>query len=212
MEIVFLGVDIAGASNTWVCGITPDGNGLKIVFTPAKLSLVEIVHYAEHNNVIAVAIDAQLTSSISEENGFRSSDLELRDLLPSANKVWVASQNSMMAVPIRGRQLAEALSPIVGTIIETHPRSCLFFSNNDIPEAVQNYKRDNGENHRETLLQRWVQRFDIKGNLHIISDGALDSLVCATIAYLFHRKTYELQKLNHNSAYKTGWGPFYVLK
>ncbi|NLI13991.1 DUF429 domain-containing protein [Pelotomaculum propionicicum] len=211
MDTIYLGVDIAGATNTWVGGVCPMANGLNISFPPKKQSLADIVRYAEQNNVVAVAIDAQLTSSINDENGFRSSDLQLRGLLPPKFKVWVASQNSMMAVPIRGRQLAEALSPCVGTIIETHPRSCLHFANPDIPEVVQNYKKDDGEIYRRTLWERWIKLFNINGDISEISDGALDSIVCATVAYLFHQEPSRLLKLQYSEHNKTGRGPFYVL-
>ena len=43
-------------------------------------------------------------------------------------------------------------------------------------------------------------------------DGALDALVCATIAYLFHFKPDELYFLRHKNVNKSGSGPFYVIK
>ena len=42
-------------------------------------------------------------------------------------------------------------------------------------------------------------------------DGALDALVCATVAYLFHHEPATLLRLRHEVAGKTGRGPFYVL-
>lgn len=212
MEAIFLGVDIAGASNTWVCGLCPVQDHLEILLPPSKQSLAKIIQYCENNNVVSVAIDAQLTGSVSDENGFRSSDMQLRELLPPEFRVWVASQNSMMAVPVRGRQLAEALSPIVGTIIETHPRSCLYFNDPQKTDAVRYYKSVNGNLYLRSLWNRWTERFSIHGNIQKVTDGAVDSLVCATIAYLFHREPEKLLKLHHDSPYKTGRGPFCILR
>ena len=45
----------------------------------------------------------------------------------------------------------------------------------------------------------------------VSDDGALDSLVCATVAYLFHHAPAALYKLRHRVPHKTGRGPFYVL-
>lgn len=212
MNEIFLGIDIAGASNTWVCGLSLQADRLVIQLPPEKKALAGIVQYAEDNHVLAAAIDAPITSAVSDENGFRSSDRQLRGLLPPKFRLWVASQNSLMAVPLRGRQLAEALAPTVGTIIETHPRACLYFAYPEEKEALQRYKDTGGELHRRTLWNRWRERFSIAGDLPETSDGALDAAVCATIALLFHRQPHQLIKLKHNAPFKTGIGPFYVLK
>ncbi len=87
---------------------------------------------------LGVAIDAQLTWAAADERGFRSSDLQLRDLVPDSS--WVASQNSLMAVPVRGRQVAELVAPWVGTIIETHPRACLYLWRPDLLPQIRTYK------------------------------------------------------------------------
>jgi len=39
MEVIYLGVDIAGASNTWACGLSPSEEGLSICLSPAKQTL-----------------------------------------------------------------------------------------------------------------------------------------------------------------------------
>ncbi len=57
--------------------------------------LAEIVGYCEENVVMAAAIDAQLTIVLSEENGYRTSDIKLRELLPPDCRTWVASFNSL---------------------------------------------------------------------------------------------------------------------
>lgn len=210
IEPIFLGVDIAGADNTWVCGLSSNKEGLIMHLPPLKKSLADIIQYAVHNNVVAVAIDAQLTSSISDENGFRSSNMQLRKLLTPKYQNWVASQNSMMAVPVRGRQLAEALSPLVGTIIETHPRACLLLANPENEVAVQDYKKPDGLDAICFLWGWWTKKFYIKGDLPKPTDGALDSMVCATIAYLYHRCPEKLFKLHHDAPGKMGRGPFLI--
>ena len=92
---------------------------------------------------------------------------------------WVQSQNSLRAVPVRGRQLAEALSPIVGTIIETHPRACLaFVAPDELRDAVDRYKQNGKGEHCQRLWQYWCGRFRIGGNVPATTDGALDALVC----------------------------------
>jgi len=216
MEPIFLGVDVAGASNTWVCGLAPAEGGLTLILPPAVQTLEAIVRYTEEEPVVAVAIDAPLTSAISDENGFRASDKELRKLLPVEFRAWVASQNSLMAVPLRGRQLADALAPTVGTILETHPRACLFFAARDLMEPLRKYKKDEAASaalYQRILWDHWVTQFRIGGEQSPqLSDGALDALVCATIAALFHRQPHTLRKLCHDAAGKTGRGPFYVLE
>lgn len=215
VQLQYLGVDIAGDRNTWMCALTMSDDGLNIAQQPIRASLKEIIEYTEENPVVSAAIDAQLTWAISDKNGFRGSDNELRDLLPKDCRNWVASQNSLMAVPVRGRQLAECLSPIVGTIIETHPRACLFFANESLIESVKLYKNKkvNCQEHITRLWQSWIRQFGIKDTLEMsaITDDALDSLVCATIAYLFHHSPHQLTRLSHSATDKRGRGPFFVL-
>ena len=81
MNPLYLGVDIAGAKNTWMVALSPEKDGLVVVDGPRKASLVTAVDYCEENNVVAATIDAQLTAALSEENGLRRSDMELRDML-----------------------------------------------------------------------------------------------------------------------------------
>lgn len=129
-----------------------------------------------------------------------------------------------MAVPVRGRLLADHLSPTVGTLIETHPRASLLFGlahvEGDVSAAIRNYKTKSGdtraqaaarEPHVRLLWRHWSERFGITHHGPVQTDGELDSLVCATVAYLFHHGTSELRKLRHDAAGKTGRGPFYVV-
>ncbi len=101
---------------------------------------------------MAAAIDAQLTIVLSEENGYRTSDMELRELLPPDCRTWVASFNSLTAVPVWGRLLAEHLSPVVGTLLETHPRVSLLFALGERAGAlVRGYKRGDEAGRRERV-------------------------------------------------------------
>lgn len=213
MQPHYLGVDIAGAQSTWMCALTPSGGKLTITQQPIQASLKQIIQYAEEYPVVATAIDAQLTWAISDERGFRPSDLELRDILPKQCVKWVASQNSLMAVPVRGRQLAEYLSPVVGTIIETHPRVCLYFADNSLLASVMLYKSNDGATHTEKLWRFWIKRFHIDAKTPMtITHDALDSMVCATVAYLYHHLPEQLKRLSYVAEDKRGRGPFVVIE
>ena len=221
---VYLGVDIAGASNTWVSALARGDDGLAVVHGPSLASLEAIVGYCEANDVVAVTIDAQLTMALSDENGLRTSDRLLRRLLPPDCQDWVMSFNSLTAVPIRGRLLADHLSPIVGTMLETHPRASLCFGlghvEDKISSAIREYKRKPNDTQRQTetrsrytreLWRHWASRFNVARNSPVEHDGALDSLACATVAYQFHHAPETLRKLRHGTPEQTGRGPFYVL-
>ncbi|MFC1914775.1 DUF429 domain-containing protein [Chloroflexota bacterium] len=197
-----------------MCSLRPSGDKLAMAQQPIRASLKQIIQYAEEYPVASIAIDAQLTWTTSDEKGFRASDYELRRLLPNDCRNWVASQNSLAAVPVRGRQLAECLSPTVGTIIETHPRACLLFAHKSLIKAVKSYKKTNAQAHRKKLWEAWANQFGIDIALMEadITDDALDSLVCATIAYLFHHSPQQLEQLPYSTADKRGRGPFVILQ
>ena len=61
MNPQYLGIDIGGAKNTWMCALKSNGSKLYIAQQPTPTSLEQIVQYAEEHLVVAVAIDAQLT-------------------------------------------------------------------------------------------------------------------------------------------------------
>ena len=217
---VYLGVDVAGASNTWVSALSAGGGGLTVVHGPRLASLKDIVGYCAESNVVAVVIDAQLAIALSDENGFRASDTYLKKMLPEDCQDWVMSFNSLMAVPVRGRLLADHLSPTVGTLLETHPRASLLFGLGHVEEeihtAIRKYKSSKVEAnvrraHTKTLWQHWSEQFGIVHHEPVRDDGALDSLVCATVAHQFHYAPAALYKLRHEVPEKTGRGPFYVL-
>lgn len=210
----FLGIDVAGAQNTWIALLSCDEeDNLRLVEPPQKATLREIKALADDSHVMAAVVDAQLTASIDDETGFRSSDRELRAMLPDGCKNWVASINSLMAVPVRGQLIAAALGTAVGTVIETHPRACLYFASaaEQLRDACRAYKSDSPES-IERLWHEWHSRFDIAYDDIPRSDGALDAVVCATIGWLFHRHPRRLRKLGHDQPDRVGRGPFYVLE
>ena len=223
MTPIYLGVDIAGARNTWMCALASAEGHLRIVHDPESVTLEYIVAYCETEDVLAVSIDAQLSIALSEENGFRTSDLELRDMLPDNCQVWVASFNSLMAVPVRGRLLADNLSPVVGTLIETHPRASLYFAlGPGALHATRQYKKKHNKENDEQkaargralvdLWEQWCDCYRIESPYIPVDDGALDALVCATVAHQFHHAPEQLYKLRHDVPAKTGDGPFYVIR
>ena len=214
MSPVFVGVDIAGGENTWLACMVRDGERVMLEQQPWRATLGQINDLAEQRDVVAVAIDAQLSIALSDENGFRSSDMELRALLPADCRTWVASFNSLMAVPIRARLRSEALSPSVGTILETHPRACLYFGTSPaLDEAVRLYKKGTSTaQHVQSLWQSWSRKFGVQGDLGHPTDGALDAAVCATVAYLAHHRPQDLSRLRHTAMGKSGRGPFYVIR
>ena len=215
MNLIYLGIDVAGKDNTWAAGLSPKNDGLEMIVQPHRANLKGILTFCEENNVVAVAIDAQLTDALSDESGFRTSDHELRKLLPPDCKNWVASINSLMAVPVRGKLLAKALSPIVGTLLETHPRACLMLGlDKSLGMAVRNYKvgDSSSKEHMIKLNQNWCKRYHISTHAEKLQhDDELDSIVCATVAYLYHHAPGKLLKLKHEAENKTGRGPFYVI-
>ena len=214
VDVIYLGVDVAGASNTWIAGLSATDGVLRATLEPRLASLEGIVDYCREHHVQAVAIDAQLAICLSAENGFRAADMRLRELLGDCRN-WVVSFNGLMAVPIRGRMLSEALAPLVGTILETHPRACLHLGLGEmVGTAVRCYKNKKepavAQERVSTLWQAWSGRFAIQCPVPPENDGALDALVCATVAYLYHHAPERLLKLEHTEADIRGRGPFYV--
>jgi predicted nuclease with RNAse H fold len=213
MNSIYLGVDVAGKGNTWVAGLSLEHSSLVVTIAPHLCSLCQVAQICNQRDVVAVAIDAQLTMSLSEEDGFRASDEELRKRLPSGCRNWVASINSLRAVPIRGWLLGDSLGSIVGTLLETHPRASLHFAlGKTAGKAIHSYKKvPDAEKHTSELWQRWSNRFGITSDAPVRNDGELDSLVCATVAYLYHREPQMLLKLKYEVPHIRGRGPFYVV-
>lgn len=218
MNPIYFGVDIAGASNTWVCALAAEGEGLRLLRPPHTTTLERIVAYCAEEPVVAAAIDAQLSIGLSDENGFRASDRQLRALLPANCRTWVASFNSLMAVPVRGRLLAGYLAPLVGSLLETHPRASLLFGlGPDVLEDVRLYKSGPaGAAAAGRLWKRWCTRYHIRTDGYptegVCTDGALDALACATVAHLFHHAQVQLLRLGPDAPGAQGRGPFYVVQ
>ncbi len=213
MDAVYVGVDVAGARNTWVAGLAEREEGLEVVWAPQLCSLEGIVATCKEKSVVAAAIDGHLTMSLTAETGFRASDRQLRGLLPRDCRNWVSSLNSLMAVPVRGQLLAQHLAPLVGTVLETHPRASLLFALGEGVEGAARAYKDGGEAGTRaiaTLWKGWAARFGISVREAPRTDGALDALVCATTAYVYHRDPGALLRLQEEDSVR-GWGPFYVM-
>ena len=209
MKPHFVGVDIAGAENTWVAALAPFAQGLAISLVPKQATPAGILELLDAKEATAVAIDGQLSLAFSDANGFRSSDRELRELLPPECRVWVASANSLMAVPLRARLLADAVAPLVGTILETHPRASLYLGlGPEFLPDLKEYKRSPQAAARLSI--GWSAAFGIVGGYVAPSDGALDALVCATVAFCFHGAPDRLRYLRHSANDRQGRGPFVV--
>ena len=210
MQPLFVGVDIAGGENTWAAGLIPSSSGLAVAFGPKQASPNQLLEILTTQPATGIAIDGQLSLAFSDANGFRSSDVELRALLPPDCRTWVASANSLMAVPLRAGLLADRIAPVVGTVLETHPRASLYL---ELGQAylsdIKEYKRSPEALRR--LLAAWTERFGLHGGVTAATDDALDALVCATVAYAFHAAPHRLRYLKHDAADRRGTGPFVVL-
>lgn len=222
----YVGVDVGGQSNTWAATITED-RGKIVRVQVGKTTLQAVVDKCQSEDVMALAIDAPLTFSMSRENGFRLSDDHLKKLLPMGFQARVMSPASMMAVPLRGTALATAASPFVGTIIETHPTACLLlaFTEGSVQEAVKGYKRSRRENEDKTdydaalsahcrfLWTRWTEHFQLPVELPAkMSGDPVDAVITATVAWLYHRAPERLQRLAPGQNDEVGRGPFWVVK
>ena len=222
----YLGVDVGGAANTWMAAIVT-GNHRAVELQVGKTTLQKIVVDCQRGDTMALAIDAQLTFSISRETGFRSSDDHLKKLLHADFRHRVASCNSLMAVPLRGTALAAAVSPFVGTVIETHPTACLLLAlqSEDAEDAVQGYKRGKREGEKRSayvaecsadsqfLWEQWTTHFRLPVTPpEEMSDGAVDAVVTATIAWFYHRFPERLCKLAPGGSDEVGRGPFWVVR
>jgi hypothetical protein len=58
MPLEFLGVDVAGSTNTWVASLTLCGGRPRVALPPRRMTLAEIREYCDNHDVLAVAIDA----------------------------------------------------------------------------------------------------------------------------------------------------------
>lgn len=147
-----VGVDIAGAKNTWMAVIDLDSQANEFDEEYPKMqTLEEIVVYCldPKNDVKNIVIDAPLSYAIDEENGMRDCELLLREALfcNGYKREYVASSNSLQGVAIRGYRLAEELRQrgFNGDILEIIPRYCLAqfataSGNSQLIQAIKSYK------------------------------------------------------------------------
>jgi len=191
-------------------------------------SLTEIWKFVRRQRVLAVALDAPLSFSFKDQRGWRPADRILRDVLRQSggDPGWVMSYHALMGLPIRALLLAEALSPLVGTILETHPRAGLFLSLPELREEIQKYKSrrsSRGEKARSCrLLWEALGKIAVAlgkrsglvsatGGLFPAppepSDGLVDALACALTAAAYHLFPENLLFLPPS---RRGFGPFVV--
>ena len=212
----FLGIDIAGAENSWVCELVWEEDKKRICWLkpPYKIeALSEIVNLIKNKDFICCAIDAPLSFS-PQTKKWRWADIELRCLLEKDIKNWVQSPNSMQAVPLRAQQLASLMLPYVGAIIETHPRSSLFFMLTEKSESLKKYKSSfkylrQLTNKVFTYVPQLLNIDFAISPKEIKTDGALDALICALIAFLYIKRYHLLYKLSLGEEVY-GFGPFYI--
>lgn len=226
MNSLYFGIDVAGAKNTWLCILYENNGKLFLNQLPQKQKLIEIIREVKHNNdslIKAACIDAQLTWSImnddSSDTGFRESEKYLKELIPKMYQFNIASQNSLMAVPVRGRQLAEYLRVYIPTIIETHPTINLILSNifkNETENMILNYKKDHINNYQyfECICAHFcIGHSFTESKIH---DGMIDSLICSITAYLVINRSDMTKNLTIICDTKhtdlRGYAPFFVFK
>ena len=225
MVSTFVGIDIAGSKNTWMAALEDQDSALRLKIQPCVVTIQEIINLSAEGSMSAVVIDAQLSLAPADENGFRPDDDKLRSLLPAELRDWVASFNSLMAVPVRGRLLAEAIGPTVGTILETHPRASLFLALGDdhrqpimeykkkTSESLSSYKERGGSEFAARLWKAWCAKYSIVASPpRDVTDGELDALVCATVGALYHKEPRQLMRLTGAGRQAFGRGPFYVAR
>ncbi|QJA05425.1 DUF429 domain-containing protein [Thermosulfurimonas marina] len=232
MSFCFLGVDLGGEENTWALAL--DRATLQpleaLSFLKGRpVSLSEVREFAEGNIVLAAALDAPLAFSLEDQKGLRPADRKLREILreTGGDPGWVMSYSALMGLPLRALLLAEALSPMVGTILETHPRAGLFLSLPGLREEVRKYKvrKLSQEEKRQSCRILWRALGKMAADLRKKcapaspkdppfpeppepSDGLVDALACALTAATYHLFPEGLCFLPPSSR---GFGPFVVL-
>lgn len=77
MSRLFLGVDVCGATNTWITGLAIEDDRPLLVLAPRQATLRKIRDLCTHEDVAAVAIDAQPSYALELEKGWRPSDRAL---------------------------------------------------------------------------------------------------------------------------------------
>ncbi len=217
----FLGIDIAGSKNTWAVALKKQNNllnlspllSLKSPLQPSPIKdFLPIVDFCKKEKVLAVAIDAPLSFSLKDEKGLRTSDKALKKLLPKKAKSWVVSYHTLMAVPIRALLLSEALSPLCGTIIETHPRASLYFCLPEDKKEISFIYKKKLLLKDEKFLINWLKEvFQLNIDFEFkLTEGILDAIMCAIAGYLYHKSPERLLFLPSEENFK-GFGPFVII-
>lgn len=215
----YLGVDVAGSNNTWFTIIKQSNGKLHLLQPPDITSFNALLDIGNKlGGFHAIAIDAPLSEDVVSESGMRPSEKALRkELENGGNPNWIMSQNSMMAVPTRGRSIASLLALYSGTIIETHPTVCLHRTLGKIPS----YKRASGSNDIYSLVLRWLDSINLIIDTEpdwFEKDGSLDSLVCACVSFLYIQspdslENLSLKDLSNSGVFKMrGQHPFIITK
>lgn len=217
----YLGVDLGGGNNTWAIAIREEEKGLAVERTlslknknPEACSFEEIFEFVRNYTVLATAIDAPLSYSLTLKKGLRSSDLALKALLPKEYRNWVLSYHALMGIPLRGFLFAEKLSPYCGAIIETHPRASFYFI---LPEEKKylayKYKKSSlDEKEIEYLKFLFKEFFSLAlFAFHFNIIDLFDAILCALTAYLYMKMPEKLVFLPKKEKDLTGYGPFVII-
>ena len=181
---------------------------------PVK-EIKDVIKFCLNYKVLGVGIDAPLSFSLFEDRrGLRSSDRILKEMLPKKAKNWVVSYHTLMAVPLRALLLAEKLSPFCGTILETHPRACFYFSlAEEYKPLAFKYKKENLiAEEVGFILKMFEERFRLKGLIkESVVEGVIDAIFCGLAVYFFHRFPEKLKFLPSEPS-ATGFGPFVIIE
>lgn len=212
MRFFFLGVDLGGEENTWAVAVEREGKLSPGLSLPEgkPVSLTEIVEFSRKNRMLAAALDAPISFSLTDRKGLREADRRLREILrdEGGDPGWVVSYNALMGIPVRGLLLAEALAPVVGTIIETHPRAALYLALPREKKSLVKAYKGRGPEAEAALRELWTTLF-AKENPRRLSHGLLDALVCALTARAYHLAPESLLFLPSSAS--RGFGPFVIL-
>jgi predicted nuclease with RNAse H fold len=200
--MLYIGIDIAGAENTWICSIRQESRKLFVEeLTNKYKSILEMTNFLKSKHFTICSIDAPLTYPINEANGFRRSDRELKELLN--NKNIVSSSNSLMAVPLRAGYLLKMFeSNGIERFYETHPRASAYLLKTNRDDLFDKYKKKGFDHFDEIaklieiILHNTGYELKLEGlpNKH----DAVDSLLCAISSFCIKSKAFNVRFLNHD--------------
>ncbi len=215
--LAFAGIDIGGSRNTFISVLIEDNGSLVFRRLRQSGNVYEIASCLGAYDVVSCAIDAPLSYNLLSNTGDRDSDVKLRKILKDRRfpPEVVMPLNSMMAVPLRGRVIAEILRNFVGAVIETHPTASLYLIGID-KDFVRNYKKGKVDFEEfGELLKRKLEEYSgvkIVFDDPLRSDGDVDSLMCAFTSYLYISGYERLLRLTCFNPWERGFAPFYVIR